>query len=60
MAVINYMIDLLPFELQREIYSYEHAEKLKKVLYELEVYHFITKTFDRIRFALLLYITIDD
>lgn len=54
------MIDLLPFELQREIYSYEHMDKFKKVLYELEVYHFITKTFDRIRFALLLYITIDD
>jgi hypothetical protein len=54
------MIDLLPFELQREIYSYEHAEKLKKVLYELEVYFFVKKTFDKIRFSLLLYITVDD
>ena len=28
------MIEFLPFELQREIYSYEHVENFKKVLYE--------------------------
>ena len=54
------MIELLPFELQREIYSYDHMDRFKKVLYELEVYFFVKKTFDKIRFSLLLYITIDD